>query len=262
MLDGKRALITGARKGIGRGIALTFAAQGATVGVNDIIDDEASRRTTELAASHGAPASFHQADVSSVGGIVALVDEFVERQGGIDIIVNNAIFPDQVRPLFDIDEGVWDRVMNLSLKGYFFGAQHAARYMVDQGTGGRIVCIASVHAYQARREWTPYGTAKAALLRLVKGLAVDLSATGITANCVSPGAIANALPTDDDASIDGSPVTAAEIPLLDTAVPLRRGGLPSDIANAVLYLCSDMGAYVNGEAILVDGGLIAHGIEG
>ncbi len=254
LLDGKKALITGARKGIGRGIALTLANEGADVGVNDIVDDEVSQRAAELISKRGVRGTFHQGDVSSVAGINAVIDSFLEEHGQIDILVNNAIFPDQPRPLFDTDEAFWDRMMNLSLKGYFFGSQRAAKEMIAQGTGGRIVCLASIHAYVAIEDWTAYGTAKAALRRMVKGFAVDLSGHNITANCIAPGAISNLLPEGDDDVVDGRPHDSAR---LGFHVPAAKGGLPSDIANAVLYLASDLGQYVNGETILVDGGLIA-----
>ena len=260
LLDGKRALITGARKGIGRGIALTLAGEGASVGVNDLIDDEVTARTLELIEGHGVKASMHQGDVSTVDGIHEVVDGFVDTQGGIDILVNNAIFPDQARPLFETDETYWDRMMDLSLKGYFFAAQRAARHMVDQGTGGRVVCLSSVHAYAAWKDWTAYGVAKAGLRRMVKGLAVDLSGTGVTANCIAPGAISSRLP-DDGESVNGAPHDPEQSPWLETRVPAKRGGLPSDIAGAVLFLTSEMGAYVNGETTLVDGGLMAAAAE-
>jgi glucose 1-dehydrogenase len=254
LLDGKKALITGARKGIGRGIALTLANEGADVGVNDIVDDEVSQRAVDLISKRGVKGTFHAGDVSSVPGINAVIDSFLEAHGQIDILVNNAIFPDQSRPLFDTDEAYWDRMMDLSLKGYFFGSQRAAKEMIAQGTGGRIVCLASVHAYVAIEKWTAYGTAKAGLRRMVKGLAVDLAGHNITANCIAPGAISNALPEGEDDVVDGPPHDAARFTDL---VPAAKGGLPSDIANAVLYLTSDLGQYVNGETILVDGGMIA-----
>lgn len=254
LLDGKKALITGARKGIGRGIALTLANEGADVGVNDIVDDEVSQRTAELISKRGVKGTFHQGDVSTVAGINSVIDSFLEAHGRIDILVNNAIFPDQSRPLFDTDEEYWDRMMDLSLKGYFFGSQRAAKEMIAQGSGGRIVCLSSVHAYVAMEDWTAYGTAKAGLRRMVKGLAVDLSGHNITANCIAPGPISNALPEGDDDVIDGPPHDPAR---LGAHIPAAKGGLPSDIANAVLYLTSNLGQYVNGETILVDGGMIA-----
>ncbi|MBN4064621.1 SDR family oxidoreductase [Dehalococcoides mccartyi] len=255
LLDGKKALITGARKGIGRGIALTLANEGADVGINDIVDDEVSQRAAELVTKRGVKGTFHAGDVSTITGFNAVIDSFLAEHGRIDILVNNAIFPDQQRPLFEIDETYWDRMMDLSLKGYFFGAQRAAKEMISAGTGGRIVCLSSVHSYYAMPGWTPYGTAKMALRRMVKGLASDLAGHNITANCIAPGAISSRLPDkDDDDVIDGP---AHDPENLKEFVPAHKGGLPSDIANAVLYLTSDLGQYVNGETLLVDGGMIA-----
>ncbi len=255
LLDGKKALITGARKGIGRGIALTLANEGADVGINDIVDDEVSQRGADLVSNRGVKGTFHAGDVSSVAGINSVIDSFITEHGRIDILVNNAIFPDQSRSLFETDEVFWDRMMNLSLKGYFFGSQRAAKEMVAQGTGGSIVCLASVHAYVAIENWTAYGTAKAGLRRMMKGFAIDLKGHNINANCIAPGAISNRLPEGDhDDVVDGAPHDPTRF--LDR-LPAAKGGLPSDIANAVLYLTSELGQYVNGETILVDGGMIA-----
>lgn len=256
LLDGKRALITGARKGIGRGIAITLAKEGANVGLNDLIDDNVTHESAAACARSGIKATVHAGDVSSIAGVNAVIDSFEKEHGGIDILVNNAIFPDQRRPFFDTDEEYWDRMMNLSLKGYFFASQRAAKSMVTQGTGGNIICLSSVHSYVAIKDWTAYGVAKMGLRRMVKGMAVDLAGTGITANCIAPGAISNMLPAEGD-SIDGPPHDLSVRQHLKERIPAQRGGLPSDIANAVLYLSSSLGSYVNGETILVDGGMIA-----
>ncbi|MEX0761505.1 MAG: SDR family oxidoreductase [Dehalococcoidia bacterium] len=254
LLDGKKALITGARKGIGRGIAVTLAGEGADVGINDIVDDDVTHKTAEMAREKGGKASVHIQDVSSVAGVNSLIDAFVAEHGRIDVLVNNAIFPDQSRPFFDTDEAYWDRMMNLSLKGYFFASQRAAREMVSHGDGGRIICLSSVHAYRAWENWTAYGVAKAGLRRMVKGFAADLHGTGITANAIAPGAIVNTISED---GIDPEPYNLDERPGMKGRIPSERGGLPSDIANAVLFLTSHLGEYVNGETLLVDGGMIA-----
>jgi NAD(P)-dependent dehydrogenase (short-subunit alcohol dehydrogenase family) len=168
--------------------------------------------------------------------------------------VNNAIVTRQSRAFFETDEALWDQMMAVSLKGYFFASQRAAQAMVRQGTGGSIVCISSVHAFDGRPHWTTYGTAKAGLQRMVKGLAADLAGTGIRTNCIAPGPIRNALPENLD-DTDPAPFAWNGPGIRD--VPLKHGGQPSDIANAVLYLSSDMGRFVNGETIVVDGGLEA-----
>ncbi len=196
--------------------------------------------------------------MSVVSEVFRVVDEFVAMHGGIDILINNAVTPDQSKPFFKADEEYWDQMMSVSLKGYFFAAQRAAAAMVKQRTGGSIVCLSSVHAYAARPEWTIYGTAKAGLTHMVKGLAADLAGAGIRANCIAPGVIRNVLPDNLD-EMDPAPVARKAKSIKN--VPLKSGGLPSDIANAVVFLCSDMGRYVNGETILVDGGVEATRME-
>ncbi len=256
LLSGKKALVTGARKGIGRGVAIRLAAEGADVGVNDIVDDDVTQEAARLAREHGSKATVHVGDVSNLSGINGVIDGFLSEHGVIDILVNNAIFPGQSVPLFDTDEAYWDSMMDLSLKGYFFAAQRAAREMVEQGTGGSIVCLSSVHAFRAFRNWTAYGIAKAGLRRMVKGLAVDLTGTGINANCIAPGYIDNSLP---QAGLEPQPDDLSGRPGQAERIPAQRGGVPSDIAGAVVFLCSEMGNYVNGETLLVDGGMIASG---
>ncbi|MBI20884.1 MAG: hypothetical protein CL780_01380 [Chloroflexi bacterium] len=255
LLDKKNALITGSRKGIGRGIALRFASEGANVGINDIVNDEISHSVVEESKNKGVRSSFLQYDVSTVNGIESLIDEFVNQFGSIDILINNAILQPQDRNIWEVDELFWDKVMNLSLKAYFFGAKRAAKHMISQGNGGKIISLASVHAYAAMPDWTIYGVAKSGLIRMAKGLSVDLRGKGININCIAPGAISNSLPknSSDFSSVDGIPHPDS----IAKDLPTQRGGLPSDIANAALYLCSDLGSYVNGETILVDGGMIA-----
>ena len=255
LLDGKKVLITGARKGIGRGIAITLAKEGADVGLNDIVDDEVSQKCVEIVSKHGVKATFHKGDVSKIDDINSVFDSFINSHKKIDVLINNAIFPDQQRPFFETDEKYWDRMMDLSLKGYFFASQRAAKEMINNDTGGRIICLSSVHSYVAMPNWTAYGTAKMALRRMVKGIAADLAGKNITANCIAPGAISNRLPDDiEDESIDGPPHKPEDFKRF---IPAGIGGLPSDIANAVVYLSSHLGQYVNGETLLVDGGMIA-----
>ena len=142
-------------------------------------------------------------------------------------------------------------MMDLSLKGYFFAAQKASKEMIERKTAGSIICISSVHSYRAAEDWTPYGIAKIGTRRMVKGLAADLANTGINANCIAPGWINNTIPKSDQVEPESMPAPW---------VPAGRQGLPSDIANAVVFLSSKMGEYVNGETLLVDGGMIATGL--
>jgi glucose 1-dehydrogenase len=251
LLEGKKILITGARKGIGRGIAYKVAQEGADVGVNDYIDDDETHKTANLVESLGRKCSTHIYDVSKKTNIDKMVDEFLEFHGNIDVLVNNAIMQPQNKPFFEIDEEWWDYMMDLSLKGYFFAAQKASKEMIKRKTAGSIICISSVHSYRAAEDWTPYGIAKIGTRRMVKGLAADLANTGINANCIAPGWINNTIPKSDQVEPESMPAPW---------VPAGRQGLPSDIANAVVFLSSKMGEYVNGETLLVDGGMIATGL--
>ncbi len=261
LLSGKKALVTGARKGIGRGIAVRFAREGADVGIADIVDDEETRRTVELIEAEGRKGSLHIADVSKTSGISRLFDEFLAEHGRVDILVNNAIMPDQSAGFVEMSEAYWDRMIDLTLKGYFFMSQRAAKEMVKQGAsgngGGRIVSLSSVHGYRAWPDDTAYGICKAGLKRMVKSMSMDLAGHGITSNCIAPGYIDNRLP--DDGALEAAPRTIDEMPRLAGFIGSARGGVPSDIAAMAVVLCSELGGYVNGETIVVDGGLIAGG---
>ena len=250
LLEGKNVLVTGARKGIGRGISFAVAKEGANVGINDYIDDEETQKTINLVESFGRSSSKHIGDVSKKKVIDEIIDDFLDKHGTIDVLVNNAIMQPQNKPFFEIDEEWWDYMMDLSLKGYFFACQKVAKEMIKRGTKGSLICISSVHSYRADKNWTPYGIAKMGIRRMVKGLAADLANTGINSNCIAPGAINNTIPVNDKVEPD-----AVDMPWNATG----RQGLPSDIANSVIFLSSKMGEYVNGETLLVDGGMIATG---
>ena len=172
LLDGKKVLVTGARKGIGRGIAYAVAKEGADVGINDYIDDEETQKTISLVESLGKKSSKHIGDVSKKTNIDSIIDNFLEIHGNIDVLVNNAIMQPQNKPFFEIDEEWWDYMMDLSLKGYFFACQKASSEMIKRGTKGSLVCISSVHSYRASKNWTPYGIAKMGIRRMVKGLSL------------------------------------------------------------------------------------------
>ena len=257
LLVGKAALVTGSRRGIGAGIARVFAEHGADVGLNDVeFDDQAASTQSELAAL-GANVSWHEADIGDTDQRSRMFDEFLEHHGRIDVLVNNAVA--SADPHFtDITEDFWDFLVGHALKGYVFCSQRAVKEMLRQGNGGRVISISSVHSYRAWPQDTVYGIVKAGLNRMAMSMAVDLAGTGITSNCVAPGYIdSRVLPPGREherGKLEGYVEYATDY------IPNRRGGVPRDIANACLFLASDLGDYVNGQTITVDGGFLAGGV--
>ena len=253
LLEGKKALITGSRRGIGAGIALAFAQQGADVGINDIERDAEADRTIARVEELDRRASWHLADVGDSAARHRMFDEFLAQHGRIDVLVNNAVASDSV-PFLEISEGFWDHLVGHALKGYLFCSQRAAGEMVSQGDGGSIISISSVHSLRAWENDTVYGIVKAGLNRMVLSMSVDLAGTGIRSNCIAPGYIdSRVLPPEEEPNRGGHADHA--IP----SIPARRGGLPSDIAGAAVFLASDLSGYVTGQVITVDGGLLAGG---
>src|SRR5213592_4973094 len=188
-LEGKKALITGSRRGIGRAIALALAREGCDVGLNDVERDQEAEKTLGALESLGRKATFGVADISDSAQVNRLFDDFLAAHGRIDILVNNAYWASN-KPFLEIPEEVWDRTMDVCVKGYFLCSQRAAREMARQEPpGGSIVSIASVHASRAWPNDTAYGVAKAAIVRMTQSMALDLAGTGIRANAISPGYI-------------------------------------------------------------------------
>ena len=250
-LEGKKALITGSRRGIGRTIAMQLAKEGADIGINDIVRDSTADHTIREVERLGSKVSWHQANVGNSDDISRMMDEFEAEHGGIDIVVNNAVA--SVKNSFlDITEMDWDLEIDNALKGPFLLSQRAAKTMVAQRRGGRIVSISSVHAFWAQEYNLVYGVAKAGLVRMAMSMAVDLAGHDITCNVVAPGLIdSRVLSAADEHLRAGS----AYAPDAAERVPLRRPGVPDDIANMVGYLCSDAANYINGQTFTVDGGM-------
>ena len=255
LLEGKKALITGSRRGIGAGIARLFAEHGADVGINDVVRDTEADKTMASIESLGQKTSWHQADVGKTEDRTRLLDEFVASHGRIDILVNNAVASADIH-FTKITEEFWDNLVGHALKGYLFLAQGAVNRMIEHGHGGRIINIGSVHSYRAWPHDTVYGIVKAGLNRMVMSMAQDLAGTGITANCVAPGYIDSRVLTEEEEPERGS---ADNLGSALSFIPSGRGGVPRDIAGACVFLASDLGDYVNGQTITVDGGLLSGG---
>ena len=252
-LSGKVAVVTGGAKGIGQGIADRLSEAGATVLVVDI-DAEGAQAAAAAIEERGGTASSTVADLSTADGANAAVATAVERYGRIDILVNNAgIYP--MIPTLQLSEEVWDRTLNLNLKGLFFASQAAAQAMVDAGHAGSIVNIASVDAIKPIGNLPHYDASKGGVVMLTKSLAKDLGPLGVRVNAIAPGAIqtpgTQVLP---EGAIPDELVQMAE--RLTAAMPLKRQGEPDDIARATVFLSSPAAEYVTGSTLVVDGGML------
>ncbi len=245
-LAGQVVLVTGAGRGIGRGIALAFGAEGAVVVVNDIEQSSAEGTAKEIESAGGRAAAL-AADVAERDAAEAMVAAVIAEHGQLDVLVNNAgINP--VAPLLELSQATFELVQRTNMWGLFHCGQPAARHMAERGAGS-IVVIGSPACNEAYESQAQYAVAKAGLQMLAFSLAWELGARGVRTNIVHPGWIETELNREYLWSDD-----ALRRQIL-RQIPLRRTGLPADVAEAVLWLCSDAAGYVNGAALNVDGGL-------
>jgi 3-oxoacyl-[acyl-carrier protein] reductase len=243
-LAGKVALITGVGQNIGLAPARVLAARGATVAVSDLDADLARRVADELSTAGQAQA--RAADVRDRAAVQGLVDWVVDAFGRVDILVNNA-GRTSIGTVLEMSEADWDLELDVSLKGVFLASQAAARVMVAQGTGGRIVCLASTAAESARVGGASHCAAKAGVVMLVKVMALELAPHGITVNAVAPGLVPH----------EAERTSPAYREAFRQMIPVGRLGQPTDVAQAIGFLVSDEAAFVNGAVLPVDGGFLA-----
>jgi len=246
-LDQKIAIITGSDSGIGRGIALQFAREGATVVVNYAHNQQKAEEVRQTIERAGGHCIVLQADVSQYNQATGLVRQTVEQLGRLDILVNNAGMEIH-NPFLDVTEEQFDRVLGIDLKGAFFCAQAAAREMVQRKIAGRIINVSSVHEDLAMPQNAPYCCAKGGIRMLMRTISLELAPYNITVNNIAPGAVDT--PIDADVKADPKKFQA----LLDE-IPLHRMGQPDEIGKLALYLASDDAAYVTGSTFVIDGGL-------
>ena len=244
-LRGRAAVVTGAARGIGAGIAARLAEAGADVVLADLDGEAAIAAAKALAEHSGRQVVGARVDVADEASVVALADLAVKRFGRLDIWVNNAgIFP-HTGPVVDAGAGAFEGVLNVNVSGTFLGSREAARRMPD---GGSIVNLASITAFGARAGLTAYSTSKHAIVGLTRNLAKDLAPRGIRVNAVAPGLIVTPGLLSGSA---GETRSAAALSSRPTA-PLGRHGVPDDVARVVLFLVSDLAAFVSGATIVVD----------
>lgn len=247
-LADKVVLVTGAGRGIGRAIALAFGEQGARVIVNDITLEDASG-TVQALEERGGQAHAAVADVGERSAAEAMVAGVVEDHGRLDVLVNNAgVNP--VVPLLEAGQGTWEQAQRVNEWALFHCGQLAGRQMVGQG-GGSIVVIGSPAVRDAYAGQSLYCASKAGLQMLAMSMAWEWGPLGVRTNVVQPGWIETELNRE---YLWSSPDLRQQV---INVVPLRRTGSPSDVAAAVLWLCSDDASYVNGATVAVDGGLLA-----
>ncbi len=245
-LDGRCALVTGAGRGLGQGLAVALAEAGADVAGVYVTDIGETRARVEAAGRRFVGI---EQDLRQRGCARSVIEHAVGAMGRLDILVNNAGIIRRADAI-DFTEADWDDVIDVNLKSVFFLAQAAARQFLAQGSGGKIVNIASVLSFQGGIRVPSYTAAKTGMLGLTRLLANEWAAKGINVNAIAPGYMV----TDNTAPLRADPVRSAEIL---ARIPAGRWGRPEDLAGTVVFLCSPASDYVHGAVIAVDGGWLA-----
>ncbi len=245
MLSSKTALITGASRGIGKGIAIKFAKNNCFVGINYVSDEKSAKETLETIRKNGGEGLLLKGDISNIKDCEKCVEKLVKKRKNIDILVNNAgiYFRNSIETL---DEKTWKKVLSVNLDGSYNMTKQVLPYMKKDG---RIIFISSQLAFKGSSHGSDYSASKAGQLGLMRSLSLELADKKILVNAIAPGTI------DTDIISD---YTEKQREKRRKEIPLKRLGKPEDIANACLFLASDMSNYVTGETINVNGGLYIH----
>ena len=244
LLTGKTALITGAARGIGKAIALKYAAEGANVAFTDLVIDENGKATEAEIAAFGVKAKGYASNAADFAQTEEVVKQVKEEFGSIDILVNNAgITKDGL--MLRMTEAQWDAVIAVNLKSAF-NFIHAIVPVMMRQRGGSIINMASVVGVHGNAGQANYAASKAGLIALAKSIAQEMGPKGIRANAIAPGFIETAMTAQ---------LSDAVREEWKKQIPLRRGGQVEDIANVATFLASDMSSYVSGQVIQVDGGM-------
>lgn len=243
-LTGRRALVTGGSRGIGRAMAVAYAAAGADVAIGYRRDEAAAEATVKEIESHGVRGYAHVADVRDGDAVHEMVRATKEKLGGLDIVVANAGVPTRFEPLHEVDPSYWQRVLDIDLNGVFHTLQASLPTLREQRSGV-ILTISSIAADMYGGNGGPYVAAKAAVNALTKVVARENASRGIRCNVIAPGLIATDI-------ADG--MMAAHGDAIVKAIPLKRMGTAEEVAKLAVYLSSDDAAWITGKVYRIDGG--------
>jgi NAD(P)-dependent dehydrogenase (short-subunit alcohol dehydrogenase family) len=249
-LKDKVAIVTGSASGIGKAISLAFGREGAVV-VGADVNTDGGKQTAKEITKAGGEAGFIEVDVAESAQILELVETTVKNHGKLDIMVNNAGIEVFSR-LADTEEEMWDRLMSINLRGVFLGTKHAVPKMLQNG-GGVIINMASVAGIMGAGGLAAYNASKGGVVLLTKNTAMDYGSRNIRANCICPGFVSTPM-VDAVLSLPGADELRERIIGL---CPAGRLGKPEEVAHCAVFLASDESSYMNGHALVVDGGMSA-----
>ncbi|HSJ16453.1 MAG TPA: SDR family oxidoreductase [Longimicrobiales bacterium] len=248
-LVGKRALVTGGSRGIGRATVLMLARAGAQIGFSYFDRHDAARALIAEIEQLGVPAWAQGGDLARPEGVDRLFERTAEEFGGLDIFVGNAgVWPSEHVPLPLMQADQWRRTLAINLDSIFYSTRAAARIMADNG---RIVLISSTAGQRGEAGHADYAASKGAIISFVKSIAVELASHGITANCVAPGWV--------DTDMAALPFTGEGKRRIEATIPLRRIAAPDDVAGPIVFLCSPLARHITGEVLNVNGGSVLCG---
>ena len=245
-LNGKQAVITGAASGIGRATAARFATEGASVAVWDLDGAGAEAVAAEIRAAGGSAVAY-EVDVSKSKQVSSVADRTVAALGGVDILINNAGIHDDYVGILEAEEEVWDRIIDVNLKGMWLVAKALLPSMI-RGGGGAIVNVASISSFVANGGGTIYTTAKHGVVGLTKRMAFELASHGVRTNAIAPGAVETGI----TAGLDADPESAVMQRI--RSAPAGRMAKAAELANVALFLASDEASFVYGSVYAADGG--------
>ena len=260
LLRDKIAIITGGGRGIGRGVALRYAKEGATLALVDIVQEHLDE-TAQLLDASGTGVEYIalQGDVSSSEDVQRFFDKTIERFGRLDILVNNAGIGNPPVPIIDMPEEAWDRTIDVNLKSVFLCSKLAAKQFIEQGGGGRIISVASQAGKTGYAMLTPYCASKAGVILFTQAFAKEVGVHKINVNCVCPGTIDTPLLRGAGIGLSIDDATFMEgIQRMLPSIPLGRVGYPEDVAKLITFLASDDADYMTGQAINISGGQEMH----